>query len=189
MNKFKYIFYIIIIIGAFLLGTQTCNNTPKNDLKPITDTLIIHKVDTIRDTTTVFKFKTKEIPVYIEIGPTFTDIPCKVALKKRFYADTYKDSNLVVNINDTIIGYLTHREVNYKLYVPLKIYDSTTTTITKEVPKLVKPKFQLRAGIVANTNSANLELDMQINKITYIGGYDPFNKRVSVGLKYTLFTK
>lgn len=193
MNKFKYIFYSIIIIGAFLLGTQTCKDTLKNDLQPIIDTLRIHTVDTIHDTTTVFKFKEKTVFQYVEVEDPFEDqhneVRDNLILRKRYYTDTYKDTNLTVTINDSIIGYLTHRKVDYKLYVPLRIYDSTKTTITTQIPTLYKPKVQIRVGVLANQKSVNGLIDVQINKITYTGGYDPFNKRVSVGLKYTLFTK
>ncbi len=192
-DKFKYIFYSIILLGAFLLGTQTCKDTCKNDLEPHIDTLRIHTVDTIRDTTRIFKFKEKTVFKYIEVGDPINDqnnqVRDQLILRKRYYTDTYKDSNLVVNINDSIIGYLTHRKVDYKLYVPLRIYDSTTTIITKEVPKLYKPTFQMRIGAIANQKSIDLQLDIQIKRINYIIGWDPFNKRPSVGLKYTFITK
>lgn len=193
MNKFKYIFFGIIIVGAFLLGTQTCKDSPKNDLQPIHDTLRIHTIDTIHDTTTVFKFKEKTVFQYIEVEDPFEDqhneVRDNLIIKKRYYTDTYRDTNLTVTINDSIIGYLTHRKVNYQLYVPLKIVDTKTVQITTQIPTLYKPKVQIRLGVLANQNSVNGLLDVQIKKITYTGGYDPFNKRVSIGLKYTIFTK
>jgi len=106
-------------------------------------------------------------------------------LRKRFYTDSYKDSNLLVNINDSIIGYLTHRKVDYKLYVPLKIYDSTTTIINNKIPIL--PKYQLKVGLTVNPRGLAPNVDLSIKRNTYSISYDPFNKIPYIGYKYTIW--
>ena len=54
MVKWFFVGFSILLI--FLLG-RNCGNISNIQNKPITDTLILHKVDTIRDTTTIFKIK------------------------------------------------------------------------------------------------------------------------------------
>lgn len=188
-SNFRYIFFGIIILAAFILGTQTCNNIPKNDLKPITDTLVIHKSDTLRDTTTIFKFKEKPVFRYIVLNEEIDSLKYKEVYKKRAYHDIYRDSNQVVTIDDTIIGYLLGRKVDYQLFVPLRIYDTTRMTITKQIPIVKKPNFQFGVGILANRTNIYGMIDINIKRVTYTIGYDPFNKREIVGLKYTLFSR
>ncbi len=189
MNKFKYIFYSIVIIGCFLLGYQCGNskNTPKNDLEAIRDTISIHTVDTLIDTLTVFKTKEKRVFVpeyeFIVIPPdSFT---LAEFYKKRHYKDSYRDSNIQVQIEDTILGYLLHRKVNYRLFVPLRIYDSTKVQITTSYPKL--PKYQFSIGIDATPKNIFIGADLNINRTIYSIGYDPINKAPKIGLKYTLW--
>ena len=185
-NRFYYIFIATLVVIVFFLGRQ-CSNSSKNDLKPVIDTLILHKVDTIRDTISVFKTKIKIIfrPVYIS-KPVDTN-KYKNIPEYRVYQDTTKDSNVVIYSNDTVLGYLTSKQLSYKLLVPLKIYDSTKVIITKQVPIL--PKYQLKLGSILSTKSIIPSFELDINKSNYEIGYDPFNKIPYIGYKYTIWSK
>lgn len=186
MDKFKTIFIVLGIILLFFLGKQ-CGNTSKTDFKPNTDTLIVHKVDTIRDTTTVFKIKEKTVFKYITLDTPIDTSKYSDINKYRLYQDTLRDINIVIFNHDTVLGYLAHRSLSYKLLVPLKIYDSTTITITKEIPKL--PKYQVKVGLNVTTKGLYPNLDLTIKRSTYTAAYDPFNKIPMVGYKYTIWYK
>lgn len=185
-NKFTLIFSVIAIILVFFLGKQ-CNNTSKNDLKPHIDTLIINKVDTIRDTTTVFKIKEKKVIKYTYIYKPIDSLKYNNLKQYRVYQDTTRDSNIVIFSKDTVLGYLTSKSLSYKLLVPLRIYDSTKLIITKEIPKPILPKYQVKIGMLFNPKGIIPTLDLSIKRNTYTIGYDPFNKIPTIGYKYTIW--
>ena len=58
-DNIKYLYLLIIFIISFLLGKQCSNNSSKTNYKPITDTLILHKVDTIKSKDTIVKYAFK----------------------------------------------------------------------------------------------------------------------------------
>jgi len=185
-NKIKWFFIGFSLMLIFLLG-RNCGNIANTQNKPNTDTLILHKVDTIRDTIRVFKFKEKVIfkPLLID-KPIDTTVYSNIR-QYRLYKDTLRDSNIVIYNHDTVLGYLASRSLSYKLLVPLKIYDSTKVIITKEIPKL--PKYQLKIGLNATPKSLYPALDLTIKRNTYSAAYDPFNKIPMVGYKYTIWYK
>ncbi len=185
-NNLKLGFGVILIILIFILGKQ-CNNSSKNDFKPITDTLIINKTDTIRDTLTVFKMKINTIYRPIEIYKSIDSNKYNNIRQYRVYQDTLRDTNIVIFIKDTILGYLENRQLSYKLLIPLKIYDTTTVIITKQIPKL--PKYQLKIGTLISSNYLSPNIDFSINRNTYSLGYDITNKIPTIGYKYTIWYK
>lgn len=186
MDKFKYIFLISSIILIFFLGKQ-CGNESKNDLKPIIDTLIYHKTDTIRDTTTIFKIKEKRVISYVPIDKPIDATKYAEIRQYRLYQDTVRDSNIVIFNHDTVLGYLTSRSLAYRLLVPLKIYDTTKLVITKQIPTPILPKYQLKIGAMFNPKGLSPIIDLSIKRNTYSISYDPFNKIPYIGYKYTLW--
>lgn len=186
MNKINYkiLFIVLGLILIFLLGKQ-CGNGSKNDLKPITDTLIINKKDTIRDTLTVFKTKEKRVFKYETITKYIDSTKCNNIVQYRVYKDTIRDTNIVIFNNDTVLGYITSRNLSYKLLVPIKIYDSTIVKINKNIPVL--PKFRVQTGISGNFNNIYLNLELSNKRNNYNIYYNPLNKQILLGYKYTIF--
>lgn len=179
------IFLSIVLILIFFLG-RSCGNTPKTDLKTITDTLIVHKIDTIRDTVSIVKIKIKPIlkdSIKIQLDSSLF----KGLSYKRIYENTYRDSNIVINSQDTVIGYQTSKIINYKLLVPYKIYDSTIVKITKDSLIYQPSKYQLSAGIISSPKMLAPVIDFSVDKWSFMTGYDPFNKQILVGGKYRIY--
>lgn len=183
-----YVICLAIFIATMFLFGRSCgsNNTSKTDLQTHTDTLIVHKTDTIMDTTKVFIFKyikpkTKDSSKVILDSSLFKGLSYK-----RMYNSEFRDSNIVINTIDTTIGYLTSKQIKYKLLVPLRIYDSTTIKITKDT-FIYKPyKYEIHGGVIVGTKLLSPTIDLSINRSTYMLGYDPFNKQPIIGFKYRL---
>lgn len=178
---------VIIITIIFLLG-RSCgsNNTSKTDLQTHTDTLIVHKTDTIIDTTKVFIFKYIKPKTKDSLKVILDSSLFKGLSYKRMYNSEFRDSNIVINGVDSTIGYLISKQIRYKLLVPLRIYDSTTINITKDT-FIYKPyKYEIHAGVIVGTKLLSPTIDLSINRSTYMIGYDPFNKQPIIGFKYRL---
>lgn len=157
--------------------------------KPNTDTLIVHKRDTIRDTISIVKMKKKRVLDYIEIPVhdtvfKFDSTACYELAKYRVYNDTTRDKNVVIYSTDTVQGYLKAKSLSYKLLVPLKIYDSVKIEITKKVPEL--PKWQLQGGLILSPNAVKPVIDFTYKRNSYLLGYDVMNKQVNIGFKYII---
>lgn len=180
------IFLGITLIIVFLLG-RSCNKTITKDSKVIIDTLILHKVDTIRDTLTIIKIKLK--PIVKDSIKVLLDSSMFSGLSyKRIYHNTYRDSNIVINSIDTTIGYQLDKTINYKLLVPLRIYDSTKVIIRKDSLVFKPSKTQLSIGLIASPKMIAPTIDLKINKSTYMIGYDPINNKPMIGYKYLIWS-
>lgn len=180
-----------VVIGIILLLLlRWCEGTGLlGHFKPNTDTLIVHKRDTIRDTVSIVKMKTKRVFDYVEIPVhdttfKFDSTACFELTKYRVFTDTTRDKNVVIYSTDTVQGFLKAKSLSYKLLVPLKIYDSVKIEITKKVPEL--PKWQLQGGFMLNRNAVKPTVDFSYKRNTYSASYDIMNKQVSVGFKYIL---
>jgi hypothetical protein len=180
----KYKNYIIaaLLVVILVLSIKQCN-TPKIDLNTSGDTLIKHTVTTIRDTTTIFKIKENTVFEPIIVYKNIDTNKYKIIPKYRVYNDTVRDSNVVIYLHDTILGYLTSRNLNYKLLVPLKIYDSTTIIRNNNI------KYQINLGLNTNFNDITPSLGLIIRNNGFYLGYDLINKRPNLGYKYTIFNK
>jgi len=180
----KYSNYIIACLSCIILVllNKQCN-TPKIDLKTSGDTLIKHTVTTIRDTTTIFKTKENTVFEPIIIEKNIDTNKYKIIPKFRVYNDTIRDTNVVIYLHDTILGYLTSRNLNYKLLVPLKIYDSTIIIRNNNI------KYQVNLGLNTNFNDITPTLGVIIKNNGFYLGYDLINKRPNLGYKYTIFNK
>lgn len=180
MDKFKYIFIGVLLLGAFLLGRQ-CSNKPKVIENTKTET--IHKTDTIYPDT-VFKRVPKLIhdTMWMVYDIPVDSVKLKNIYKVRTYTSTYRDSSIIVNVSDSILGYHLSQRVNYRLFVPKVIYDSTTITKTS----LIAPKWEFKGGIDATPRNMFIDFELEKGRWSYNGGYDPFNKQVKAGVKYTI---
>lgn len=186
MDKFKIILASILVVGAFILGRQ-CSGT-STEYITVSDTVTVSKTDTIRDTTTVYKPRKvyDTVWAYYEIPIPQDSLTLKEYFKVRYYKEVYKDTNIVITVSDSVAGYLLTQNINYKLYRPLSITNSTTTVVNNKEPLKSSKNWQLRGGVEATLNSAYLGLEFQKDKWSYSGAYDPFNKQVKLGLYRTL---
>ena len=181
------IFIGLTILGVFLFGRKCgSNNSSKSDLQTITDTLIIHKVDTIRDTTTIFKFKSIKPIAKDSIKIVLDSSMFKGLSYKRIYLNEFRDSNIVINSIDTVLGYQTDKTIKYKLLVPLRIYDSTKVVIRKD-SLIYKPyKYEIHAGLAASPKFIAPKIELSIDKSTYGLGYDFINKVPMIEYKFRI---
>lgn len=186
-DKFKYIFYITLVIGTFLLGTQTCKN---KEIK------YISKVETTHDT--IWPDTTKiEVPKSYMIHDTFKmieyyeipqdSIQLQVFFQKRAYERSYKDKNIEILVQDTIVGYLIGQKTSYKAFKPISIVNSTITTVKSPDTLKIAPKWEFKAGTDITVKNLYLNVELELNRNSYNIGYDPFNKQIRIGYKRTLF--
>jgi hypothetical protein len=177
---------IFIICIVFFLGKR-CGDNKQNIIKPdnsIVKTIVKYR-DTIFPKDTVYLYK-------IKIGKSKVDT---------FYKPVYLDSttcNKVYVYNDSLIakdyniyskthvqGTLRNLELGVKLKVPLIIKDSI---IIKKDSLIYKPsKYELHIGLNAGSNMLAPSIELSINKLTYMVGYNPFNNNPIIGIKYRLW--
>ena len=182
--NFKAIFIGAAITLAFILGKSCSPDCPK-----VIETITTHKTDTIwGDTITKVKLKPykvhdtiiKSVPIPLdsnELAEFF---------KMRGYNTTYRDSNIEVEVYNEVVGYKIAENINYRLLKPLIIRDSIFTLNTIEGP-VKAPKYVL--GIGADFTPKNLYLGAQlgVKRNNFDLAYDPFNKQVKIGYRYTIF--
>jgi len=145
---------LALIIVILLL--QECGSTWKTLIKankPLPDTTIVTKIDTVWAKDTIYKFKTIKInvPVVTTLTPTQDTTQCN---KVRIYTDSVSDKNITIFLNDTVQGYLLGTKPTYRLKVPLTITNSSTVTI--KVPTLYPPVFQIETGLTVGSNRFKL---------------------------------
>lgn len=175
MGKIKDIALLVITLVALVLLVlmlPKCDGFKLPNLKPNNDTIRIHTVDTLWAKDTLFKFKTIKIPVPTIVTdtlykPIYIDSNrCNTVF---VYADSLVDSNLVIYYKDYIQGILRNKDLSYKLKVPLRIYDSVTTTIIKRPTVAVYGALTLGQGIIAPGAEVGLKrfkIGLGINLIT-----------------------
>jgi hypothetical protein len=192
MDKIKN--YIIIslillcLVGAGVFGwylyIKVRNKPPQTIISTVTEI----KYDTIRKTDSLWFPE----PVYIEkpVYPINIDTPKVVEdyYSGKIYEYKYKDTNLSIKSNIII-----HKNTLISLFQEYEIYRKTiTTTNTIEVVK--PPKFALSVGadVGAIMDSSRLRAlffvsaSIQNGFNQYEVGYDPFNRAIKIGYKYTI---
>ena len=195
MDKIKnYIIITLILLVLAVLCTlfgylyfKERNKPPYTIISTVTET----RIDTLKYTDTLL------YPQPIEVlKPVFDSIVDTVFVVTDYYTGkiyeyNYKDTNLSIKSNIII-----HKNTLVSLFQDYEIYRKTiTTTNTIEVVK--PPKFALSVGadVGALIDSSRLKpLFFITASITsgfnqYEVGYDPFNKAVKVGYKYTIIYK
>ena len=183
MKSLKYIFIGIALIATFLLG-RSCTPEPQIIEK------VTHTSDTIYPDTVVV-YEPQPYPVHdtvIEVYPypippdSFT---MAEFFKMRFYKRSYRDSNVVIDVEDSIVGYLMARKIGYRLFVPLKVVD----TITIEKYAQNGYKYEIKGGLDLMRTNTFIGIDVDVKKHTFGVSYDPFNKAGLIRYRYTLFRK
>jgi len=189
MGKFLKILFSVCMIGAFLFGRQCGKDsvdipTYKNDT--------ITQIDTIWPDTV----KIRELTPYAVHDTEWVLAPYQIPLdsfklaeffKLRGYKDTYRDSVIEVTVIDTVVGYLIGRKIDYRLFKPLSIINSTTVSVTPQDGVKTAKNWEIRAGLDASPNNLFLNGEYQRERVSYRLGYDPFNKQGKAGLSFTLF--
>lgn len=195
MDKLKN--YIIISL-VFLILTGFCGlfvylyikerNKPANQ---IVSTVTVTKIDTLKYTDTLMY----PIPVQV-LKPIYDTIIDTVFViqdyyRGKIYEYNYKDSNLCIKSNIII-----HKNQLISLFNEYEIYRKTTTiTNTIEVVKPPKLAFAIGTDVGAIIDSSRIKplffitASLQRQNSIYEFGYDPINRAVKIGYKYTLIYK
>lgn len=195
MDKIKnYIIITLILLVLAVLCTlfgylyfKERNKPPYTVISTVTET----RIDTLKYTDTLL------YPQPIEVlKPVFDSIVDTVFVVTDYYTGkiyeyNYKDTNLSIKSNIII-----HKNTLVSLFQDYEIYRKTiTTTNTIEVVK--PPKFALSVGgdVGALIDSSRLKAlffitaSIQNGFNHYEVGYDPFNRALKVGYKYTIIYK
>jgi len=197
-NNIGKIFIGICLLGVFLLGHQCGKDsvkipTYKNDN--------IVKIDTIWSDTLkveVPKLQTKHDTVFLEIPYEIPldSIKLKAFFKVRRYDNSYRSKDILINVHDSVVGYLIGQRVDYRDFKPLSITNSTITSVIPQDTVKINKIHELRASIDATSRNMYLGLEYQKDRITYGLSADPFNKientkipQLKVKLAYTIFRK
>jgi hypothetical protein len=146
------------------------------------------RIDTLKYTDTLM------YPVPIEVlKPVYDTIIDTLKVVEDYYSGkiyeyNYKDTNLSIKSNIII-----HKNTLVSLFQEYEIYRKTITT-TNTIQVIKPPKFALSIGadVGAIMDSSRLRAlffisaSIQNGFNQYEVGYDPFNRAVKVGYKYTI---
>jgi hypothetical protein len=195
MNKIKnYIIISLILLGLTGLCTLFVYLYIKERNKPpytVISTVTEIRIDTLKhiDSLYIPKVVYVEKPVY----PLNIDTPATIEdyFTGKIYEYNYKDTNFSIHA-----GIMIHKNSLVSFIPEYEIYRKTiTTTNTIEVVK--PPKFALSIGGDVGVLIDSLRIkplffitaSIQSGFNQYNVGYDPFNKAVKVGYKYTIIYK
>lgn len=191
MEKFKDIRNLIIIILFAIIWLQRSCTSPVNKYifnKSKNDTIITHDTTWAKDTVYSYKIKYQKVidsfPVanIIKQLPDTGENPCDYI---RVYNGLVDDTNITINVEDTVRGLIIGSQLHYKLKVPIKIE-------TKETIK-IKPKNILSLGLELGGNSNQLNFSPLItlnhNKTYYSIRYDIVNKTYNFGIGWKIYQK
>lgn len=170
-------------VGLTLLTMFQCQNDPEKEYITKTDTVTTTTV--VHDTVTVHKPKLVHDTAFVVYDVDRDRFIHDELYKMRFYERTYRDTNMIIRVQDSIVGYLMDRNVAYRILLPIKRVDSVFITKSS-----VKPfKYEIKGGLDLTKTNAFISTDLEVNRHTFQVGYDPFNKQAKLGYKYTIFRK
>lgn len=191
------IFIILIILLLFFIGYKCGNKNIiiSDSIKNTSDTISIHKRDTIflKDTIIVFKDKlvSKPYPIYIDTNKIKLQPLDSLQLYRFFiYNDSIEDSNIKIYSKIVTRGKtLNSFKPSYKLKVPIVIIDSIKTIIKDSIfiTSTKLSKYQLSVGFITSPQILAPMIDLSINRSTYSIGYDPFNKQPLIKYSFRLW--
>lgn len=118
----KDIVKILIILGIAIVLTQTCNKQEHVFVSSTTDTVYVHKTDTIFQTTYIPNFYEVEQYVYDTVTLTDTVFILKEYKEVRVYKDTIRDTSFIVYLTDTI----TQNRIVSRTYAGQSFYTEKT---------------------------------------------------------------
>ena len=191
------IFIILIILLLFFISYKCGNKNIiiSDSIKNTSDTISIHKRDTIflKDTIIVFKDKlvSKPYPIYIDTNKIKLQPLDSLQLYRFFiYNDSIEDSNIKIYSKIVTRGKtLNSFKPSYKLKVPIVIIDSIKTIIKDSIfiTSTKLSKYQLSIGFITSPQILAPMIDLSINRSTYSIGYDPFNKQPLIKYSFRLW--
>lgn len=191
------IFIILIILLLFFISYKCGNKNIiiSDSIKNTSDTISIHKRDTIflKDTIIVFKDKlvSKPYPIYIDTNKIKLQPLDSLQLYRFFiYNDSIEDSNIKIYSKIVTRGKtLNSFKPSYKLKVPIVIIDSIKTIIKDSIfiTSTKLSKYQLSVGFITSPQILAPMIDLSINRSTYSIGYDPFNKQPLIKYSFRLW--
>jgi hypothetical protein len=175
----------LIAIVLFVMLLNKCGDAlNKYKIENQKDTIITHKTDTVWARDTVFSFKKIKVPVP-QVDTLYKPIYVDTNDCRRIfvYKDSLVDTNLVIYYKDYIQGILRGKELSYKLKVPLRIYDSTTTIIK------INPKFELYGTLMLSKGMIAPMGEIGLKRFKIGFGYN-LNTKAPVGsISYKLYSK
>ena len=192
MDKIKnYIIITLVLLCLTGLCTLFVYLYIKERNKPpyeVISTVTEIRIDTLKYTDTLM------YPVPIEVlKPVYDTIIDTLKVVEDYYSGkiyeyNYKDTNLSIKSNIII-----HKNTLVSLFQEYEIYRKTITT-TNTIQVIKPPKFALSIGadVGAIMDSSRLRAlffisaSIQNGFNQYEVGYDPFNRAVKVGYKYTI---
>lgn len=191
------IFIILIILLLFFISYKCGNKNIiiSDSIKNTSDTISMHKRDTIflKDTIIVFKDKlvSKPYPIYIDTNKIKLQPLDSLQLYRFFiYNDSIEDSNIKIYSKIVTRGKtLNSFKPSYKLKVPIVIIDSIKTIIKDSIfiTSTKLSKYQLSVGFITSPQILAPMIDLSINRSTYSIGYDPFNKQPLIKYSFRLW--
>lgn len=191
------IFIILIILLLFFISYKCGNKNIiiSDSIKNTSDTISMHKRDTIflKDTIIVFKDKlvSKPYPIYIDTNKIKLQPLDSLQLYRFFiYNDSIEDSNIKIYSKIVTRGKtLNSFKPSYKLKVPIVIIDSIKTIIKDSIfiTSTKLSKYQLSIGFITSPQILAPMIDLSINRSTYSIGYDPFNKQPLIKYSFRLW--
>lgn len=193
MDKIKN--YVIISLVLFILTAfgvfgwymylELRNKPPQT----ITSTVTVDKWDTLKHTDSLYFPDPYEVlkPVYDTLIDTHYVVQDYYTGK--IYEYNYKDTNFSIHA-----GIMIHKNALVSFIPEYEIYRKTTTT-TNTIEVVKPPKFSLAVGgdVGALIDSSRLKplffitASIQNKNNIYEFGYDPFNKAIKFGYKYTIY--
>lgn len=195
MDKIKnYIIISLILLGLTGLCTLFVYLYIKERNKPpyeVISTVTVTRIDTLKYSDTIMY----PVPVQV-LKPVFDSIVDTVFVVTDYYTGkiyeyNYKDTNFSIHA-----GIMIHKNSLVSFIPEYEIYRKTITT-TNNIEVVKPPKFALSIGgdVGALIDSSRLKplffitASIQTGFNQYNVGYDPFNRAVKVGYKYTIIHK
>lgn len=155
---------ILLLIGVIILQHQCSTGHDCPEVTEHSDTTIvpgdffldlIAEKDTVKEDTTIYKWRTREVPADIDI-----DTPAIVEdyLATRYYSDTFQeDSNFMAVVEDSVRNNrIVHRRFKHQNKREKKIITNTT-----EIKN--KPRNQLYLGLEGGGNSQQFDFGPAID--------------------------
>ena len=182
---------LLILVGAGVFGWYLYIKERNKPPYEVISTVTITKIDTLKYTDTLMY----PVPVQI-LKPVYDSIIDTVYVVQDYYTGKiyeydFKDTNIKFHA-----GIIIHKNSLVSFIPEYEIYRKTITT-TNTIQVVKPPKFALSVGadVGAIIDSARLRAlffisaSIQNGFNQYEVGYDPFNKAVKVGYKYTIIYK
>lgn len=178
------IFLLLVCSSVYIWKSINKYDVPEEVISTKTVKVLIHDTITHR---VISKYKVVD-SIFVEV-PVLVDsaLVVKRYFAKYYYKDIIKDSNLVININDTISqNKLIFRKLTYKLLKPTVINYNTNTTL------LQRKKYWFASAFMYTNkdfNALGINANYIHDKNIFGAGYDFLNKGIYFQFGYCVLSK